>query len=271
MLDLKNINTKPNRCYNFDSYFNNQEEINVLKCKLQSNSIKSLVISGNSGSGVTHLLNAICNFLNKDNKQILCISAQWLLHITKTLKTKEHKNNFNHYLNSFDVLAIDNIQFFYRKSNVHYLYIQNIIQSFTNSNKLVLLGCSDRNKDITKSKKSRKSFSPERIDIRQLSSADIFKTLKQLCSPEDNIPDNLIYAISGYNGSIQQHINCLISIRFNMKAIGVDPKNLTLQEFNLLFDLKKYFPKQQFRKCFTQIKLKFTEELTLKKRDYEYQ
>lgn len=261
---FKNVNTKPNPLYNFDTYFNDQEEINNLKNKLQSNSLTSLVISGSGGRGVTHLLNAICNSLLKQNKQILYISAQWLLHFTKTLKTVEKKNDFIKNLISYDVLAIDNIQFLYRKAKNQTGYIQNVIQCFTNSNKLVLLGCSDVSKDITKSKKMLKELSQERIELRQLSSLDVFKVLKQLCSAEDNIPDNLIYAISGYNGSIQQHINCLISIRFNMKTIGLDPETLSLEEFNSLFDLKKYFPKQQFRKCFAQTQLRFTKTLIQK-------
>ena len=261
---FKNINTKPNQLYNFESYFNDQAEISNLKLKLQCNSLRSLVISGNSGQGVTHLLNAIGNSLIKQNKQLLFISAQWLLHVTKTLKTEENKNDFIKKLNTYDVLAIDNIQFLYRKAKNQSVYIENIILSFTRSNKLVLLGCSDSSKDITKSKKMLKKLAPERIELRELSSVDVFKVLKQLCSAEDNIPDNLIYAISGYNGSIQQHINCLISIRFNMKSTCINPQTLPLEEFNSLFDLKKYFPKQQFRKCFLQTQLRFTRSLELK-------
>jgi chromosomal replication initiator protein len=261
---FKNINTKPNQLYNFDTYFNDQEEINNLKYKLQSNTLSSLVISSNSGRGVTHLLNAISNSLLDQNKHILYISAQWLLHVTKTLKTEEKKNDFIKKLKTYDVLAIDNIQFLYRKAKNQSAFIQKIIECFTSSHKLVLLGCSDASKDITRSKKIFKHLSPERIELRQLSSLDVFKVLKQLCSAEDNIPDNLIYAISGYNGSIQQHINCLISIRFNMKSVGVNPERLSLEEFNSLFDLKKYFPKQQFRKCFAQAQLRFTRSIELK-------
>jgi hypothetical protein len=264
MTYFKQITTKPNSLYSFDTYFNGHEEISSLKTKLYNNSVKSLVISGNSGSGVTHLLNAVCNTLIKQNKKLLYISTQWLFHITKTLKTEIDKQAFTDYLNAYDVLAIDNIQFLYRMSKGITNFILKTINHFTNSNKLVLLGCSDSSKDISKSKKIFKDTSFQRIEIRQLSSVDIFNALKYLCSAQDNIPNNLIYAISGYNGAIQQHINCLISIRFNMKAQGINPETLSLEQFNLLFDLKKYFPKQQFRKCFVQTQLKFIQELVLK-------
>ena len=99
-----------------------------------------------------------------------------------------------------------------------------------------------------------------RIELNQLSGYDVFKALKELCSTEDQLPEMLLYAISGYNGSIQQHINCLISIRFNTKLKEIKKANLSVEDFDKEFELKKYFPKQQFRKSFIQTQLMFNHE-----------
>lgn len=258
---LKHINTKPNCLYTFDNFFTSQNEISGLKADVFGNNLESVILTGSNGSGVTHLLSAICNTLINQNKKVLFITAQWLLHINKNLKNKQ--TIFLNSLKEFDVIAIDNIQFLYRKSKRNTNFILDIINQHLNSNNLVLLGCSDHKKDFTKSKNIMNSIKLKKIELRQLSSFDIYKLLKQLCSMEDNIPDNLIYAISGYNGTIQQHINCLISIRFNMKAQCITTKELSIEQFDQIFDLKKYFQKQQFRKCFNQTQLKFTKGLIM--------
>lgn len=260
---LHQINTKPNKLYTFDNFFSSQIEINELKIKL-NNFLQATVISGKAGSGVTHLLSALCNSLIKQNKNVLFITAQWLIFINKNIKNKKDKEAFINSLKEYDGIAIDNIQFLHRKAKNQSAFILDVINEHLHSNKLVLLGCSDITKDFTQSKKIMNGINLKRIKLKQLSGFDIYQLLKHLCSAEDKIPDNLIYAISGYNGTIQQHINCLISIRFNMKAQGIVAENLSLKQFDQLFDLKKYFPQQQFRKCFNQIQLKFIKNLELK-------
>jgi hypothetical protein len=56
---------------------------------------------------------------------------------------------------------------------------------------------------------------------------------------------------------VQEHINCLISIRFNPLLKIVSAKDLTAEDFDELFNLKSYFPTQQFRKCFPQMTFDF--------------
>lgn len=257
MTYFKQINTKPNRLYTFDNYFNDQEEIALLIKDLTSGSSKSLVISGKNGCGVTHLLNAICNKISGKNKKTFLITAQWLLHIYKQLKTENDKKNLIKYLGTYDVIAIDNIQFLYRKTKDRSTFIADIIKQCLSKKQTILIGCSDPAKDITRSKKYMKDVLIDRLELRQLNSLNVFRSLKHLCSPEDAIPDNLIYAISGYNGSIQQYINCLISIRFKIRTQNIDPNVLSAEQFDRFFDLKKYFPQQQFRKCFKQTQLSF--------------
>lgn len=254
---LNQINIEPRKIFNFDNYYNDQSEIRDLEMLTEKGVTSSLIISGSNGSGVTHLLNALCNRLNAQNKTVMYITAQWLLNIGKTIKTENELELFCEYLDKFDVIAIDNIQFIYRKALRQSKFILDIITFRNNSNKLIFLGCSDLNKDITKSKKLVNRINLKRIELRELSTYDVFRALKQLCSLEDNLPDMLLYAISGYNGMIQQHINCLISIRFNSEIKKHNLDQMTLDEFDKLFNLKKYFPSQQFRKCFNQTQLDF--------------
>lgn len=262
MSHFKQINTKPNSLLTFDNYFNNQKEVIALKKTIITNEAESLIFSGSNGSGVTHLLNAICNSQIKQNKKVFFITAQWLIYVKKNLKTQADKEAFINSILKHDVIAIDNIQFFYRKTKHQNQFIHNIISKTANSNKLVFLGCSEPQKDFSKSKKIKKTLALKRVELLQLSSFDVYSILKNLCSLEDNIPDNLLYAISGYNGSIQQYINCLISIRFNISSQNIPSQELSIEEFDDIFNLKKYFHKQQLRKCFIQTQLKFPKHLS---------
>lgn len=257
---LNYICTEPRKVLNFGNYNNNQPEIIDLKSKIENNEISSLIISGESGSGITHILNALCNTQLQQNKRVMYITAQWLLYIYKLLITESEKEQFYNFILTHDSVAIDNIQFLHRKTKNQSNFILNIIKLIQNQNKTIVLGCSNSNKDITKSKKIMQGILLKRIELNQLSSYDVFKALKQLCSPEDQLPELLLYAISGYNGVIQQHINCLISVRFNPKLKEIKTHNLSVEEFDKTFELKKYFPKQQLRKSFIQTQLMFIHE-----------
>ncbi len=107
---LDQLNTKPNKLLRFENYFNSQSELLNLSFEDYIVLNKLLVISGNSGSGVTHVLNALCNkYLNQD-KNVLFISSQWILHIKKLLKSEFEIDLFFENLSKFDVIAIDNMQ-----------------------------------------------------------------------------------------------------------------------------------------------------------------
>ena len=258
-------NFTPRKILNFSNYFNRDKNVCALKSQIANGQISSLVISGNSGSGVTHLLNAICNELVNQNKKVMYITSQWMMYLTKKLKTESDKEKIINHFKSFDAIAIDNIQFLYRKTKRHTKFIFDAIRHFVSSSKLVLLGCSDPNKDVSKSNKMMDDILLKRIDLCELSSHDVFQVMKSLCVREDNIPDQLIYDISGYNGTIQQQINCLISIRFKSKVQNIKLNALSLGEIDVLFEISKYFPKQQFRRCFIQTELGFGVKLENKK------
>ena len=258
-------NFTPRKILNFSNYFNRDKNVCALKSQIANGQISSLVISGNSGSGVTHLLNAICNELVNQNKKVMYITSQWMMYLTKKLKTESDKEKIINHFKSFDAIAIDNIQFLYRKTKRHTKFIFDAIRHFVSSSKLVLLGCSDPNKDVSKSNKMMDDILLKRIDLCELSSHDVFQVMKSLCVREDNIPDQLIYDISGYNGTIQQQINCLISIRFKSKVQNIKLNALSLGEIDALFEISKYFPKQQFRRCFIQTEFGFGVKLENKK------
>ena len=261
MESLNYICTEPRKVLNFGNYYNNQPEIIDLKLRIEKNEISSIIISGESGSGITHILNAICNIQLQQNKRVIYITTQWLLYINKLLITESEKEQFNSFILAHDSIAIDNIQFLYRKTKQQSNFILSLIKLTQDNKKTILLGCSNVSKDITKSKKIMQGILLNRIELNQLSGYDIFKALKQLCSIEDQLPEMLLYAISGYNGTIQQHINCLISIRFNAKFKEVKLNNLSVEDFDKEFELKKYFPKQQLRKSFIQTQLMFNNKV----------
>ncbi len=257
---LNQIQTKPLKVLNFENYYNSQSEISDLKSKVDNNEISSLIISGDSGSGITHIINAICNTQLQQNKRVMYITTQWLLYIYKLLITESEKEQFYNFILAHDSVAIDNIQFLHRKTKNQSNFILSLIKLIQNNQKTIILGCSNTSKDITKSKKIMQGIRLNRIELNQLSGYDVFKALKQLCSLEDQIPELLLYAISGYNGMIQQHINCLISVRFNPKLKELKTSNWSVEEFEKEFELKNYFPKQQLRKSFIQTQLMFIHE-----------
>lgn len=260
---IERTNIPPNRQQRFDNYFNSQPEL----AYLVNGNLKSycLVVSGKSGSGITHILNAICNKYIEHNKKVLYINTQWLLHIEKLLKFDHDSIMFLESLMKFDVIAIDNLQLLFHKSKIKKQFIIDII-NFTHLNsKSIILGCSNSDKDFTKSKKIIKDLNFQRIELKELSTYDVFKALVNLCTAEDEIPEALLYAISGYNGMIQQHIECLISIRFNPLLKTLKGNELEIGDYEKLFNIKSYFPNQQFRKCFHQMKFDFTQRINCNK------
>jgi chromosomal replication initiation ATPase DnaA len=255
------LHTKPKAHYTFANYVNSQQELSTLKQIIHQQENKPIVISGKSGNGVTHLLNAICNEFK--DKKTAYITAEWLLQLNKINK---HPQQLKALLNQFikqDVIAIDNIQLLNKKSKTSSLLFTEILKAANLEGKLLILGCSDNTKDLSKSKTYLSEFQFNRIDLKELSSMDMFTILKGLCTKEDEIPDNLIYLITNFNGTIQEHINCLISVRFKSKSLGIDLHKLKELEYETYFNLSSFFPKQQFRKHFIQCQLEFNTLPTL--------
>lgn len=250
------LHTKPKSQFTFANYVNSQQEISLLKEWIHQATKDTIVISGKSGSGVTHLLNAICNEFKELNT--VYITAEWLMQLNKINK---HAQQLKALVNQFlkqDIIAIDNIQLIYNKSKASCILFYELLKSAKLQNKLIILGCSNIEKDISKRKHFLTEFNFKRIELKELSSSDMFILLKNLCTIEDAIPDRLLYKITNFNGTVQEHINCLISVRFKSKSLGIDLQNLNESEYEIHFNLSSYFPKQQFRKHFIQCQLDFT-------------
>ena len=256
---LEQLYTLPNKHLTFENYFHSQIDVCQLQLKIKERN-QFTVLSGKSGSGVTHLLNALCNDYIHQGKSCMYISMQSVLYIASLLKTDADVSLFFNHLSKQNVIAIDNLQCIFNKSSKQLRFFLQIIHVAHSFNIKVILGCSDLKKDITRSKKVMKAVQFQRIELKDLSSYDVFKALKNLCSIEDEISDGLLYAISGYNGTITQHIHCLISIRFNPLFKTIASKNLSISDFDEYFHIKSYFPKQQFRKCFYQMSLPFKQQ-----------
>jgi chromosomal replication initiation ATPase DnaA len=249
MFVWENIQSWSSKFQTFDNFITHQQEALALKTNC-INSLSQTIISGKSGDGVSHLLHAICNKWIENGRNILYISGQSLIYVLKKLKSQIDIKNFQSHLLSFEMLAIDNLQHFYKKSVRYSQFVLELIIKCKNTNKPLFLGCSNTKKDFTLSKKYSKLLSLQRIDLKPLSSRNVFRVLKNLCKHEPLISDELLYVISGYNGSVQQYINCLVSIRFKSKCDGINIKLLSPEKTEKTFNIKSFFPKQQLRKCF---------------------
>ena len=253
---LELLNTKPNRDLTYGNYFNSQSDILNITSDFHFNN-HFLIVSGKRGSGVTHLLSGLCNTYLREEKKAIYVTAQSLAYMISLLKNDEDYNLLFDHLSQQELIVIDNFQFFYKKSQRYMQFLLQIIH-YTKLKKIKLvLGCSDHQKDLTKNKRLMHGLKMKRLDLKELSSYDVFMILRNKCSMEDQIPDALLFAISAYNGMIQQHIHCLISIRFNPLFKIISAKDLTSDEFDELFNIKSFFSTQQFRKCFSQTRLDF--------------
>ena len=242
----------------FDNYCNTQIEVNELRNRLNILPDYPIIVSGKSGSGITHLLHAITN--NHSKKNVLFTNAQWIIHLIKKAGPNNRLTDFQDYILSFDIIVIDNLQFFYKRSTQYSLFIINILKECERIKKPVVLGCSKPDCDLTRSRKNTKTLVFKRIELKPLSGDCVFKVLKEMCIYEVSIPDKLLFVISDYNGTVQDYINCLISIRFRSKIENINLFSLSIEDLDQKFKIKDYFPKQQFRKCTTQYRLNLWEE-----------
>ncbi|HRH10636.1 MAG TPA: DnaA/Hda family protein [Bacteroidia bacterium] len=259
---MKGLTTEifnPRKQYQFDQFYGNDDQVTRLRLLLVNPYKPLIVISGPGGCGVTHLLNSAGNFFEERNKIAKYITAEWFCEIIRKMDSKSIQNEFLNSLIDCDLLCIDNIQYFYRRKKEYQNFLLDIVVRMNSQGKKIILGCSKEQKDITRSKKIKWPDNFVRIELQTLAGFTVFRLLKRLCTPEDGIPDSLLFLISGFNGSIEQYINCLISIRFrtrlqNLAIDKADPKQL-----EELLNLKSYFPEQQLRRSFIQNSLPFIE------------
>ncbi len=247
----------PRSQYQLNEY-RGQEETVIKYISLLYNPSKNLVLlKGEKGSGVTHLLHAGANKVKLSKQKVCVITSEWIVQMCKLSTSAKKKKEIQRYFLKHDIVFIDNLQFFYRKSAAYLNFLKQIVDELLIKNKKVILGCSDKAKDVTKSKNFKFTTQFKRLRLKSSSSLSVFKILKNLCSPEDNIPDHLIYLISGYNGTAQQYINCLVSIRFKSKMDEVDLTHMSSEELESRFNIRSYFPQQQLRRHLLQKSIVF--------------
>ena len=256
MFLLDQINILPRKFQNFQNFYSSQCEIKELKEEFKNKVPFSIKIAGQSGNGVTHFCHAVCNYWQERNYKVMIISSEWLAYFSYFL-VDEERTAFLNELNTYDVIAIDNIEFNFKKSKKKTDLFYELIQSRNQSEKCIILGCSDLKKDVSKNK-NISFINFQKLILKEPSSTDVFRALKSNVSREDEISEILLYLISSYNGSIQEHLNCLISLRFKLNLKDVNLEQMTFHEIDSFFELKKYFKRQQFRKCFFQYELDFS-------------
>ena len=101
-----------------------------------------LFIYSMSGLGKTHLLNAIGNYVSKEfnDKKILFCTAQDFIDEYVNYVRKDTDFNLKNYINSFDVLLIDDIQLLQNKTKTEEFFF-GIFEDFTKNNKQIVLTC----------------------------------------------------------------------------------------------------------------------------------
>lgn len=234
-----------------ENFYSSQPELSALKNSGLPPGKRNLIISGSSGNGITHLLQGIGIREKQNGTRVIYLTSEWLTFWLKNIR-KEELEKFRAFLVGFDLIILDNLQFVFYRSRACKEFILDL-----QKDSRLLLGCSLPEKDFTKSADFRNRFDLERILIKPLNGEQVYLILKDYCKFEPSIPDSLLYQISGYNGSVQQSINCLISVRFKSSLEKIDLHRFSEEELEELFNLGSYFPRQQFRKCFRQTFLRF--------------
>src|SRR5574344_154255 len=104
-----------------------------------------LFIYSQSGLGKTHLLNAIGNYIKETNptlKVLYCSSQTFFEEYQQSIHNQKDSDDFREYIKSFDVLLIDDIQFFQNKKSTEEFFF-NIFEHMKANNKQLVL-TSDR-------------------------------------------------------------------------------------------------------------------------------
>ena len=239
----------------FHEFLSPAENINEIKKRCIEKGNVFFLIEGESGCGMSHLLRAIRKELkqNRNASNIPVISAYHIVHSAKKLKDKLMWQAFCYRLSQHDGLIIDDLQACYRNKRTSE-FIFNLIQLFECSGKLLVLGCNDPNRNIFNLKKAATIRKPAKITITPLPGSYAFEILKRLCTAEDQIPEALLYEISGHQAPIQRQIACLISIRFRSRAQTIDLFSYTAAQLNEIFGIQKFLAKRKQPK---QLKINF--------------
>ena len=102
-----------------------------------------LFIYGDSGIGKTHLLHSIGNYIKKTEPQtkvLLFDTDTFIDEYTRAARGESDFNQFKEYVNSFDVILVDDIQFLVGKKKTETMFFV-IFKLFHDSRKQIVLTC----------------------------------------------------------------------------------------------------------------------------------
>ena len=100
-----------------------------------------LFIYSQSGLGKTHLLNAIGNYIKETNptlKILYCSSQTFFEEYQQSIHNQKDSDDFKEYIKAFDVLLIDDIQFFQNKKSTEEFFFNIFEHTKANNKQLVL-------------------------------------------------------------------------------------------------------------------------------------
>lgn len=141
-------NSKLNSDLTFDNFvvgFSNKEayQASLVVSTNRGKMYNPLFIYGDSGIGKTHLLHSIGNFIKKNepNVKVLIFNTDdFVDEYTKAARGESDFNKFKEYINSFDVLLVDDIQFLVGKKKTEEQFFV-IFRLFHDSQRQIVITC----------------------------------------------------------------------------------------------------------------------------------
>ncbi len=145
---MQNCELSPN--YTFDNFVvgpSNKEasQASLIVASNPGQLYNPLFIYSQSGLGKTHLLNAIGNYIKEQrpaSKILFCSSQTFFEEYQQSIHNQSDSDAFREYIKSFDVLLVDDIQFFQNKKSTEEFFF-NIFEHIK-ANKKQLVLTSDR-------------------------------------------------------------------------------------------------------------------------------
>lgn len=145
---LQNCELSPN--YTFDNFVvgpSNKEasQASLIVASNPGQLYNPLFLYSQSGLGKTHLLNAIGNYIREQSlatKILYCSSQTLFEEYQQSIHNQADSEAFRDYIKSFDVLLVDDIQFFQNKKSTEEFFF-NVFEHMRNNKKQLVL-TSDR-------------------------------------------------------------------------------------------------------------------------------
>jgi hypothetical protein len=229
----------------FKNFFNSQLEIKFLEEEFyhQIPKIPVVCVIGKNGNGVTHLLNATCNKFKGKKAKTEIISWRWIKKMIKEKGKEFTIDEFLDFFSNYDLLGIDDIQEFNIKNRQQHLILMSFLELCNSAGIQLLFGCSKPEKNPMKY--FAEEYPIKFIRIKNIDIESTYRLINYLLEHESKIPEYITRKVAKHNGTIQEYINCLISLRYQPEKF-----NLTGEESNQSLKFKKFFNSPQLRKCF---------------------